>query len=347
VKDYYETPTGATTSNIRYSEAKGADILNVTKKVARTRTVTTPDVGEYVYVSGKGREYGAWIDTVDSNNRTDENGDEPDPNYASGALIENPIYMIEDILRRELGLDGSTTGIDIDVETFDKAGNAQTDSSKGDIALLFNDAIADIKFAFSQYKFINSKDLISKICRQCMSFVFFSGSGKFKIKTLLLPSSTWGLEETIDFSEINIKNIGRTSLNNVRNKIIINYAEDYARDKMMESTTDTDSTSVGTTVDGFGDTLTLELDADCILDSTTADNLRNAYKDHYKDRKVIIDFDIVTPKYNHLEITDFISFSNWDTNLKLYGTAFSSDVFIIQSISKKVNGCSISALKVD
>ena len=347
VKDFYEVPTGATTSNIRYAEDKNAPILNVTRKVARTRTVTTPDVGEYVYVSGKGREYGAWIDTVDSNNRTDENGDEPDPNYASGALIENPIYMIEDILRRELGLDGSTTGIDIDVETFDKAGNAQTDSTKGDIALLFNDAIADIKFAFSQYKFINSKDLITKICRQCMSFVFFSGSGKFKIKTLLLPSSTWGLEETIDFSEINIKNIGRTSLNNVRNKIIINYAEDYARDKMMESTTATDSTSAGTTVDGFGDTLTLELDADCILDSTTADNLRNAYKDHYKDRKVIIDFDIVSPKYNHLEITDFISFSNWDANLKLYGTAFSSDVFIIQNISKKVNGCSISALKVD
>ena len=347
VKDFYEVPTGATTSNIRYAEDKNAPILNVTRKVARTRTVTTPDVGEYVYVSGKGREYGAWIDTINSNNRTDENGDEPDPNYASLALIENPIYMIEDILRRELGLDGSTTGIDIDVETFDKAGNAQTDSTKGDIALLFNDAIADIKFAFSQYKFINSKDLITKICRQCMSFVFFSGSGKFKIKTLLLPSSTWGLEETIDFSEINIKNIGRTSLNNVRNKIIINYAEDYARDKMMESTTVTDSTSAGTTVDGFGDTLTLELDADCILDSTTADNLRNAYKDHYKNRKVIIDFDIVSPKYNHLEITDYISFSNWDANLKLYGTAFSSDVFIIQNISKKVNGCSISALKVD
>ena len=347
IKDYYEITSRETQSHVDYKEQKGAEGMALTKKVSRTRTVTTPDVGEYLYVSGKGREYGAWIDTINSAVRTNANGDEPDPNYASGALIENPVYMIEDILRRELGLDGSTTGIDIDVESFDRAGNAQTDSTKGDIALLFNDAIADIKFAFSQYKFINSKDLITKICRQCMSFVFFSGSGKFKIKTLLLPSSTWGLEETIDFSEINIKNIGRTSLNNVRNKIIINYAEDYARDKMMESTTATDSTSTGTTVDGFGDTLTLELDADCILDSTTADNLRNAYKSHYKDRKVIIDFDIVSPKYNDLEITDFISFSNWDANLKLYGTAFSSDVFIIQSISKKVNGCSISALKVD
>ena len=350
IKDYYEITSRETQSHVDYKEQKGAEGMALTKKVSRTRTVTTPDVGEYLYVSGKGREYGAWIDTINSSARTNANGDEPDPNYdgtSSPALIENPIYMIEDILRRELGLDGSTTGIDIDVETFDKAGNAQTDSTKGDIALLFNDAIADIKFAFSQYKFINSKDLITKICRQCMSFVFFSGSGKFKIKTLLLPSSTWGLEDTIDFSEINIKNIGRTSLNNVRNKIIINYAEDYARDKMMESTTATDSTSAGTTVDGFGDTLTLELDADCILDSTTADNLRNAYKSHYKDRKVIIDFDIVSPKYNHLEITDFISFSNWDANLKLYGTAFNSDVFIVQSISKKVNGCSVSALKVD
>ena len=354
IKDYYEITSRETQSHVDYKEQKGAEGMALTKKVSRTRTVTTPDVGEYLYVSGKGREYGAWIDTINSSARTNANGDEPDPNYdgtSSPALIENPIYMIEDILRRELGLDGSTTGIDIDVETFDKAGNAQTDSTKGDIALLFNDAIADIKFAFSQYKFINSKDLITKICRQCMSFVFFSGRGKFKIKTLLLPSSTWGLEDTIDFSEINIKNIGRTSLNNVRNKIIINYAEDYARDKMMESTSvgaaSTDSTSTGTTVDGFGDTLTLELDADCILDSTTADNLRNAYKIHYKDRKVIIDFDIVSPKYNHLEITDFISFSNWDANLKLYGTAFNSDVFIVQSISKKVNGCSVSALKVD
>ena len=56
-----------------------------------------------------------------------------------------------------------------------------------------------------------------------MSFVWFSGSGKFKIKTLLLPSDTWDLDDTVDFNSINIKRIGRSPLNNVRNKIIVNH----------------------------------------------------------------------------------------------------------------------------
>ena len=34
-------------------------------------------------------------------------------------------------------------------------------------------------------------------------------------------------------------------------------------------------------------------------------------------------------------------------NRKLYGAAFSSDYFIIKSISKNITGCSIKAIKVD
>ena len=34
-------------------------------------------------------------------------------------------------------------------------------------------------------------------------------------------------------------------------------------------------------------------------------------------------------------------------NRKLYGAAFSSDYFLITSISKKITGCSIKAIKVD
>ena len=355
VNDYYEVMTSQTAGNIHFREAKGHEGVNLTKKVARTTTVTTPDVADYVYVSGKGREYGAWIDTVNSSARTNGNGDAPDPNYAAAALIENPIYQIEDILRRELGLDASTTGADIDIESFDMAGanrtgaySATDGTRRGDAAYLFNDAIVDIKFAFSQYKFINSKDLITKICRQCMSFVWFSGSGKFKIRTLKLPGDTWVADATVNFHEINLKGISRTPLNNVRNKIIINYAMDYARDKMMESTTDTDTTSNATGVAGYNDTLTLELDAECILDETTADNLRDAYLAHYKDRNPIISFDCVIPKYNDLEITDVIGFSNWDSKIKIYGTALgTSDFYMITDIAKNVHGCSIKAMKVN
>ena len=117
---------------------------------------------------------------------------------------------------------------------------------------------------------------------------------------------------------------------------------------MMESTTSTDTTSNANGVAGYNDTLSLELDADCILDETTADNLKNAYLAHYKDRNPIISFDCVIPKYNDLEITDVIGFSNWDSKIKIYGTALStSDFYMITDISKNVHGCSIKAMKVN
>ena len=249
-----------------------------------------------------------------------------------------------------MGLDSSTTGEDIDIESFDKSGNGQTDSTKGDIAFTLNDAIADIKFAFSQYKFINSKDLINQICKQICSWVWISGNGKFKIRTLLRPSDTFATDKTIDFLDINLKSISRTGLNTVRNDITVNYNYDYGQEQNLSSvnTADTGSnSSQSTDVEGFGQVLKLVVDALGTLDSTTATQIADAYKEIFKDRKITLEFDILTPKYNDLEITDHITFSNWDSNLKLYGNAFNSDVFIITSISKKVNGASIKAIKVD
>ena len=314
----------------------------------RTKTLLTTANIDYVYASGKGREYGAWIDLIDSAGRVSKNGDEPDPNYANAALIENPVYMIEDILRTELGMDSSTDGSDIDIETFDKAGNAQTDGTKGDIALIFNDAIADIKFAFSQPKFIHSKDLIEKIGAQILSWIWISGSGKFKIRTLLRPSDTFAADKTVNFHDIALKSISRTPLNDVRNDITVNYDVHYAQNHTQQSVNTTDSTSQGTATAGNNQTLKLEMDADCILDTTTATQLADAYKTIFKDRKVMLTFNCVRPVYNDLEITDIISFTNWDSNIKLYGTAMTTtDYFMITEISKSVNSCSIKAIQVD
>jgi len=256
--------------------------------------------------------------------------------------------MIEDILRTELGMDSSTDGSDIDIETFDKAGNAQTDGTKGDIALIFNDAIADIKFAFSQPKFIHSKDLIEKIGAQILSWIWISGSGKFKIRTLLRPSDTFAADKTVNFHDIALKSISRTPLNDVRNDITVNYDVHYAQNHTQQSVNTTDSTSQGTATAGNNQTLKLEMDADCILDTTTATQLADAYKTIFKDRKVMLTFNCVRPVYNDLEITDIISFTNWDSNIKLYGTAMTTtDYFMITEISKSVNSCSIKAIQVD
>jgi hypothetical protein len=320
--------------NVTYSYSvenqwdREVEYITETVTKARTKTANTPAEVEHVYVSGKGRKYGSWIDADSRNN-----------GYNQNDLIENPVYIIEDILRTELSL----TSSDIDYSLFDISG----DSSSGTIKEIYNDSVSDIKFAFSQYKFINSRDLINRISKQILSWVWFSGDGKVKIKTLLRPSDTFTVQKTIDFNNINLKSISKTKLNTVRNDITVNYNYDYAQNQNISEVNTTDSTSAGTTVDGNNKTLKLNLDAESIIDETTATQLANAYKTIFKDRKIILKFDIPTPQYNDLEIADYITFSNWDDNLKLYGTAFNSDVFLITKISKKVNGCSIEAIKVD
>ena len=319
------------------------------KKVPRTNTVLTPAEIDYVYCSGEGRKYGAWIDTVNSANRTDGNGDEPDPNYAANAVIENPVYIIEDILRTELSLDSSTTGAEINIETFDKAGNAQTDGTKGDIAFALNDAIADIRFAFSQPKFIYSKDLIERIGRQICSWVWVSADSKVKIRTLLRPTDTWASDKTVDYNDITLKSISRTPVDSVRNNVVANYAYDYGQGQYSEqSTAAADSgsnSSQSSDVEGFNQVLKLELDADT-LESTTANKIADAQLKMFKDRKIVLDFTCHIPLYNDLEITDVITFENWDSKIKLYGVAMGTDYFMIMDISKTPFGCTIKAIQV-
>ena len=319
--------------NNRYistGEIRG-DSLTRTITVRTTKTILYPSEIDYVYLSGKGRKYGAWIDADSRDNGYDQND-----------LIENPVFIIEDVLRSELGL----TSSEIDHATFDSSGN----TSNGHLGLIYNDSVGDVLFAFSQHKFIDSKDLIDKLCQQTLSWVFIGGDGKFKIKTLKRGADTdySSADKTVDYNDINLGSISRTSLNSVRNDITINYNHDYGQGQNLSQVNTTDSTSEGTSVNGYNQTLTLALDADGIIDSTTATKLADAYKAIFKDRKVLIKFDCLRPKYLDLEIGDIIQFSNWDTKVKLYGTALneSDDYFMITDIGKKLNGCSIEVIKV-
>ena len=300
---------------------------DVSEKViaTRTKTLRTPAEIEYLYFSGIGREYGAFIDADSRNN-----------GYNATNVIENPIYQIEDILRTELGLTSST----IDYATFDASGNT-TNGYLGDI---FNDAVADVKFAFSQYKFINSNDLIGRLCKQCFSWVFISGDGKVSISTLRRSGDYSASDKTIDYREINLKNIAKTKLNSVRNDITVNYAQDYVQDQFKSLVNVTDGTSIGATVSGVNQSLKLETDADA-LDTTTATAMANANLTIFKDRKNIISLTTLTPKYNDLEIGDIIDFSNWDTKIKLFGVAMAG-YWMITSISKSVSSANISVIQV-
>ena len=361
---------------------------------SRTIAALTPAKIDYVYYSGKGRQYGAYID-ADSRNQ----------GYTKDALIENPIFIIESILRSELGVlytgsgtsttsnklvdsnaafatsivgqtvynitdktsamvtarDSATTlSIDanimasgenyiisgltsdeIDYASFDASG----DTSSGFLKDIYEDAVSDVKFAFSQYKFINSKDILERLGALCFSYVFIGGDGKFKIKTLRRTDDYSSADQTIDFRDIDLGKVGKTSIGSVKNSILIKYNHDYGAKQNKSEATATDSTSQGTTVDGYNQTMKLEMDANEILDSTTATKLAEAYLEIMKDRHNTVNFSCVHPKYNHLEIGDIIDFSNWSSTLKIYGAAMTG-YFIVADISKTVTGCSIKAVKV-
>lgn len=314
----------------------------------RTKSQGTPAKIDYIYCSGKGRKYPAFID-ADSRNQ----------GYNQNDLIENPVFMMEDILRTELSL----TSSDIDYASFDTSGNT-TNGYLGDI---YEDAVGDIKFAFSQYKFINSKDLLNRLARLCFSYIFVSGDGKFKIKTLRRSDDYSSADQTIDFGDINIHKVGKTSLGAVKNSIVAKYDHNYGAKQNKAEATATDSTSQGSTVDGFNQVMKLEVDAAEILDSTTATKLAEAYLYLMKDRKDMVELSCSRPKYNHLEIGDIINFSDWPIDLKIYGQTMggswssttdtfstptttwsnmAAGYFIISDITKSVTGCQIKAIKV-
>ena len=296
--------------------------------IKKKREITSPATIQYVYFGGKGRKFGSWVDA-----RTDNGYDEDD-------LIENPIFIVEDIIRTELG------STDINTSSFDVSGN----TSNGLIKNVFDeDNTTDIKFAFSQNKFINSKNLIENIGSLCGTFFFLSAGKTFKTATLQKDADYDNNDAvvTIDYDMITLDSIGLTPINAVRNSVSVEYDYDYAKKQTKEIVTVTDSTSQGTTVNGVNQTLKLELEADKIIDTTTATALANYYKDISKDRKLVIMFDVPTPKHNALEVGDIINFTNWDSDIKLFGSSMTENfIFIVTQTTKRPDGCEFVVTEV-
>lgn len=298
-----------------------------TTRIVTHQDKTAPKDVDIVYIAAKGRKYGSWIDANSRNN-----------GYNQNDLIQNPVYIIEDILRTELGLATAS----IDYTTFDAIGNTGT----GTLGTAFGDAVFDVKFAFSQYKFIDGIGLINKICKQTGLYFFFNGEGKATLRQRLRAASYASSDRTIDFNDCQFNGFSKTSINTVKNKININYQYDYGTEQTLSSDTSSDTTSR----DKYATDskyLALELDADCIQDKTTAENLGNSYLDWLKDRKLVVSLSTVNPKYLNLEIGDIAIISNIPSDIKAYGAAItSSDYFILSSISKTPNGVSLTLTEV-
>ena len=298
-----------------------------THRIVTHQDKTAPKEVNLLYVAAKGRKFGSWVDANSRNN-----------GYNQNDLIQNPVYIIEDILRTEMGLGDS----DIDYTTFDTVGN----TTNGTLGTALNDSISDVKFAFSQYKYMDGIGLIQKICKQTGLYFFFDGSGKATLKQRLRAASYSSADKTIDFEDCIFKSFNRTNINSVRNEIEINYRYDYGTEQTLLSDTSSDATSKAK-YSATSRAQKLKLDADCIQDTTTAQNLGDSYLDWFKNRKNVLSFTITRPKYLDLEIGDIVNFTNFPSTIKAYGSSLSSsDYFIINELSKTPNSLELKCTEV-
>lgn len=299
--------------------------------------VLLPSGIDYIYYSGQGRKYGAWIDADSgaTQTRVDVSG-VTDPGYNSGTLIQNPIYIVEDMLRTAGQIDGLTPalwGTEIDFKSFDTSAN----TTNGYIGDTFNDAVADIKFALCQHKFISVMDFASKIGSQCGTIFFVSGSGKIKSATRRRASDYSSADVLINYADITVISTTLTPVNAVRNDIEVSYGWDYA----LEQTTgigsgSADATSKGSSVSGYNQTLRLKQDLPSILDSTTANAYEDALLDFYKDRKNEITFESSNALHQAVEVGDVINFSDWPSDYKVNNTTIAdAPYFMVIETSKK------------
>ena len=289
---------------------------------------------EYAFVGVKGREFGAWVDA-----------DSRDNGYDSGDLIENPIYIVEDILRSEIGL----TSSEIDYASFDTAGN----TTDGKIGNVFDDAVSDIKFALSQVNSADGFSLCRRIAAACGGILFWSGSGKIKIAIRQKDEDYTAGDFTIEYDDITGPAPGRTKIQEVLNRIVVSFDYSHGQDAYLQTTYQSDdaaandTTSQGDGATGINDIREMSYECPYILEDTTAKALNAALLDWYSKQRLTLDFQTVTPRYNDAEIGDTFDITNWPSDWKLYGnTIGSTDIFKITKISKTPGGASISAIKV-
>ncbi len=278
------------------------------------------------YAAMGGLEFGAWIDADSRNN-----------GYDAADLIENPAYIIESILKDELGL----ANADVDYAAFDVLGN----DTDGDIK--------DYKFAGQVINDINSRDLIDKLCKQSMTRQFKNEDGDETIK--FYDSSAASI---LDFDEDMITNIscGRTPLNDLYNEFYVHYNKNYATGHLEKikyvdaalNNFDADGAAYVTLCDdsqtNYGQVNRLVIEADWIRDDATAELLCKALVNYYSLRHYETTF-TTFPRYGiKLELCDVISIDNDWLPAEINGTGHKWEIV---GIKKHYNQVEINAISFE
>ena len=250
----------------------------------------------------------------------DDNGE-----LAQGTFISNPIDIIYDLVRQELGHDA------IDEEEY----------------IIARALHADWNFAFTITKKINSKKLIEDIAKSTRCFPKFKNNGKFGFNVIQNSYGSFIEGEFIHYEQEKIiksfdvidYSFSNTKPEQVYKRVDIQYNKDYEEGEYINRTSfletgedtgviDTDSNWGLIFKDDYNgiehtNTSYLQFESDYIRNESTAFLLRKFLSEQYKNQHLT--FKIKVPlSYVELEIGDIVRFDKLLGGIKVHGNDYTT-----------------------
>ena len=275
------------------------------------------------------------------------------PFYYAEYLIQNPVEIIYDILRSELGL----TNKQIDIDDFTKARLQHL----------------HYQFSFTINKKTDSKKLIEDIAKSTKCFPYFANDGRFRFNSI---QDSYGVSSTYDSNKtrlINVSDVIKYSFNKTKpeqiyKKVTVNYHHDYSQDSLLSSV----SNDLGP--DEFyniTDSNDAHLEFDCKYirnenNTDTENNLLNFLLNQYRNDHLLLKIKLPL-KYMDLEVGGIIKLRELLGGITAYGIDYRLiqnptgeidpdgstvggqyyyPLFFITSIQKKIDSVEIECMQL-
>ena len=265
-------------------------------------------------------------------NTFDDHPDEPADDF-----IQNPIDIIYDLVRSELGHDA------IDEDEYAEAKLAHL----------------DWKFGFTVNKKISSKKLIEDIAKSTKCFPKFKNDGTFGFNTIKdsYDVNDYNAESThlIKESEVISYSFKKTKPEQIYKKVTVSYNKDYAQDSYLKTALSEDlGADIYYGIEKSSDAH-LEFESDYIRDKDTADDLASFLSEQYKNDHLL--FNLKLPlQYINLEIGDLVKFEELFQGVKAYGIdyrlceevnfQYRYPLFMVTATTKNLDSVSIECMQL-
>ena len=277
-------------------------------------------LGEDFYANVKGR-----INTFDDH-----------PDAPTDDFIQNPIDIIYDLVKSELGHDA------IDEDEYTEAKLAHV----------------DWKFGFTVNKKISSKQLIAEIANSTKCFPKFKNDGTFGFNTIKDNYDVdidYAGATPIKESEVISYSFKKTKPEQIYKKVTVSYNKDYAQDSYLKTALSEDlGADPYYGIENSSDAH-LQFESDYIRDKDTADDLVSFLSEQYKNDHLL--FNLKLPlQYINLEIGDLVKFEDLFQDLTAYGIIYTEifevnsqyryPLFMVTSTTKNLDSVSIECMQL-